>query len=347
MTASQTSSQRVPRVLLCALCLCSSGCHIIFPFTVTPGSDSTTPGDGTQPVDLADMAGLLDQADMAAGDQFVMPSFTCTVPKPVNEMKDTGGDVIEATEVALRADGSALVARKKDTTDFYTALRSTSDPAKFESWSSWTLPGLAGYEDYHFYEKAGQEHALTAKKVSGKRELWDCLILGASATCDPLVKPTLTPPTLFDDFDGPALANDLAVPELVFSVNQSGAGPELIYWAVMDGSSQLKASQLPGSFLGAKDDDPAISPDGTVVIFSSARPGGLGGVDLWIVRHQPGTSTFSPPTLAPGLFNSTGNDSGPALVSVTLAGSQVLELYFSSNRSTGKMTVYRSVCTIQ
>jgi len=239
------------------------------------------------------------------------------------------------------------VARKVGSTNKYSAPRLAGDGTTFGVWSAWSPSGLtSSHEDFSFYLVGGKEHVLTAEKVSStKRALNDCLLpSGGAALCTPLNLSYAKPPP-FNDVDGPAIAHALATPELVFNLNDPSGGV-LIYWAVQSAPGTFAAAEVPVSLAGSRDDDPTISPEGSVVVFGSNRPGGLGGYDLWITRHQPGTSVFSPPTPGQGQLNSTKDEAGPDLARVTVAGSQVLELYFSSNRS-GAWVVYRAACKLK
>jgi hypothetical protein len=89
-----------------------------------------------------------------------------------------------------------------------------------------------------------------------------------------------------------------------------------------------------------------LSRDGLVLFFSSDRPGGVGGLDLYVSRR---TNRFddqgwSPPTNLGAAVNSAAADVGPAYVE-NEAGSTVL--YFTSNRPApagfGAADIYTSV----
>jgi len=59
----------------------------------------------------------------------------------------------------------------------------------------------------------------------------------------------------------------------------------------------------------AWDSQPALSPDGKILIFTSNRPGGMGGLDLWYsVRDIQGNWTY--PKLVPNI-NTPGNETSP------------------------------------
>ncbi len=72
---------------------------------------------------------------------------------------------------------------------------------------------------------------------------------------------------------------------------------------------------------------PSISADGQTLYFSSDRPGGYGGTDLWLTRRVNGSWT-EPVSLGP-VVNSTANDGEP---SISPDGAT---LYFSSDRPGG------------
>ena len=59
------------------------------------------------------------------------------------------------------------------------------------------------------------------------------------------------------------------------------------------------------------DQHPAISPDGLSLYISSTRPGGLGGLDIWVSQRESPDSPWGPPIdLGPNI-NSPGNDVAP------------------------------------
>lgn len=77
-----------------------------------------------------------------------------------------------------------------------------------------------------------------------------------------------------------------------------------------DGSSL----QLGGPIDALNSDDwesqPAVAPDGSFIIFSSTRPGGLGGKDLYIARRN-AAGGFSTPENLGRRVNSSGDDIAP------------------------------------
>ncbi len=76
--------------------------------------------------------------------------------------------------------------------------------------------------------------------------------------------------------------------------------------------------------------DPAISPDGLHLIFASDRPGGYGGLDLWLSSRATREAEFGPATNLGPKINTAGGDDKPNFSSDGQA------LYFTSRRGPGK-----------
>lgn len=74
---------------------------------------------------------------------------------------------------------------------------------------------------------------------------------------------------------------------------------------------------------------PTIHQNGLILVFSSDRPGGLGGIDLWVsTRPSTADAWGAPCNLGPGV-NSASDDRSPFFSHLGNS------LYFSSNRSGG------------
>jgi len=61
----------------------------------------------------------------------------------------------------------------------------------------------------------------------------------------------------------------------------------------------------------ATEQHPALSPDGLSLVFSSDRPGGAGGFDLWVARRASTTSAWGSPVAITAL-NSSSSEFAPA-----------------------------------
>ena len=81
--------------------------------------------------------------------------------------------------------------------------------------------------------------------------------------------------------------------------------------------------------------NPALSRDGHSLFFQSVRPGGLGGVDLWVSRRDHTQDNFNweaAVNLGPGI-NSTADDNAPSYFENDELN--VVQLYFVSTRPGG------------
>jgi Tol biopolymer transport system component len=83
------------------------------------------------------------------------------------------------------------------------------------------------------------------------------------------------------------------------------------------------------------DGDPALSPDGLIIVFGSNRPGGPGGgSDLWVATRKTLGDPFGPPTAIPGV-NSAFDEGDP------YPSNDLTELWFSRTSATN-VHIYRS-----
>lgn len=86
-----------------------------------------------------------------------------------------------------------------------------------------------------------------------------------------------------------------------------------LYWSQLKNGAWTKAVPFSNSINSADwDAQPSISPDGRSILFSSLRPGGQGGRDLWISYRQPNNKWAAPQNLGPGI-NSPGDEQTPFL----------------------------------
>ncbi len=83
------------------------------------------------------------------------------------------------------------------------------------------------------------------------------------------------------------------------------------------------------------DNHPTVSKDGLSLIFQSNRPGGFGGVDLWLTKRDSLDDCWQTPKNLGSVVNSASNDGAPNL---TTDGHW---LYFHSNRD-GAVDLYVS-----
>jgi hypothetical protein len=78
------------------------------------------------------------------------------------------------------------------------------------------------------------------------------------------------------------------------------------------------------------DGGPSLSADGLTLYLASARPGGVGGDDLWISIRSGLNEPWQPPVNLGPTVNSTSGDASPSI------SSNALELFFDSGRPGGQ-----------
>jgi hypothetical protein len=87
---------------------------------------------------------------------------------------------------------------------------------------------------------------------------------------------------------------------------------------------------------------PAFSRDGHLMFFASSRPGGFGGVDIWVSRreHTHDDLAWQPAENLGAGVNSASIDAGPSYFENDEVG--VPQLYFNSNRLGGAGSIFVS-----
>lgn len=105
---------------------------------------------------------------------------------------------------------------------------------------------------------------------------------------------------------------------LYYTRNLSGRNPGTDKW-----SNPEHILEINSNF---DDKMPAISPDGKTIVFSSNRPGGYGGFDLWVSNRDKKQNKWSSPINLGAAINSSANEIMP---SYHFDGTTI---YFSSDR---------------
>jgi TolB protein len=98
---------------------------------------------------------------------------------------------------------------------------------------------------------------------------------------------------------------------LWFSRNRPGGPGSYDIWMSRRRGAQWSAAEPVSFNSAARDFDPAFSADGRHVYFSSDRPGGVGGDDLYRARRT--RNGFGPAEHLGNAVNSTGNEWAPML----------------------------------
>ncbi|MBW3599398.1 MAG: serine/threonine-protein kinase [Planctomycetes bacterium] len=161
---------------------------------------------------------------------------------------------------------------------------------------------------------------------AGSADLWQAVRADASG---PFGSPTDLGPTInsVSNESGPCLSADGL--ELIFNrvgdedydLYRSARATTADPWGEPEAIQELNSPSI--------DRDATLSGDGRILIFTSDRPGGSGGEDLWVSRREATDKEFGPPQNMGDVVNSAAEESGP-----TLSGDGLL-LIFSSNRVSG------------
>jgi hypothetical protein len=135
-----------------------------------------------------------------------------------------------------------------------------------------------------------------------------------------------------------AMSTVLACGRVDFTVLGDGARPppDLITLDAL-GAFTTPSLLTNVSLAGVADDDPELTPDLLELYFSSDRPGGPGGSDVWVARRASASDPFGTPTVVTEL-SSPASESQPTLCCGGLV------IYLSSNRapSLGSNDLFRA-----
>lgn len=150
---------------------------------------------------------------------------------------------------------------------------------------------------------------LLSSNRSGNEDLFEATRSGRGAAFFGLAALSVLN-TAYDETTPFLAATDLA---LYFSSNRSGgAGGRDLYVSarLLSVASFLSASRV--SNVNSVDDDtsPRLTSDELSLLFSSTRPGGPGGADLWVATRSLALLGFGAPGLLPGVNSAADEDSG-------------------------------------
>jgi hypothetical protein len=163
----------------------------------------------------------------------------------------------------------------------------------------------------------------------------------AEAACDP--RAPFGPPALLTELDTAANESSLRLSAdyrvAYFSSDRDGdAGGWDLFTATRTDPIGSFAPATPLSTVNTiyEEYDPSVSGDGTTLYFSSDRPGGLGGLDVYVATRANAGSPFVNPANV-GALNTPSFDGQPFVREDGQA------IYLQSDRGTGSYGVYRAV----
>lgn len=324
----------LPRISCIIPALALSACHWIFQY-----SGGAT--DGPRADLAADLkVDLPPGTDGPLADQRWNPDaqptqLVCAAPTPVGTNPPPS-----LHEAALRVDGLELVA--SGSTVYHTTRLTTDMP--LGDWEPLTEFLPDGAQDPTFFLDGNEEKAIIAVRPGSNvpRGLQLC---SGSLPCTPIrvFHRTGGDPITYD-MDGPTVTT-LPTGQLLMAFNvQTDVADEMtadIYLATPKTSdlTQWEAWRLPTvNQDGYKEDDPALSPNGTILIFEGKKPAGQDG--LWVSFRPALDLEFSTPQkiVMAGMGDPIGQ---PCLAQVS---PDKLELFFDIGTS-GQ--IYRATCRPQ
>jgi hypothetical protein len=167
---------------------------------------------------------------------------------------------------------------------------------------------------------------------------WNLFVVTRETTADPWGDRVKLGPAVntlnLNDWNPNISADGL---ELYFGRGDRAKGIQIDLWVTTRETTNdaWRAAVSLGETVNSADheDEPAISRDGLTLYFSSNRPGGLGGTDLWITTRPTKQDAWGDPVNLGPTINSANDDFAPT---VTADG---LTLIFSSDRP-GKHSGY-------
>ena len=113
-----------------------------------------------------------------------------------------------------------------------------------------------------------------------------------------------------------------------------------LYGATLTGTSWSKPKNLgPPVNTAAWEGQPALSPDGTVLIFASRRPGGLGKSDLWIAHREKKDGAWSEPVNLGAPVNTPFSEQSPYIA----ADGKTLYFASAGHPGLGRTDVFKTV----
>ena len=131
--------------------------------------------------------------------------------------------------------------------------------------------------------------------------------------------------------DDPTVTGDLL--QLFFNSNRTGNGQLFVSRRDSVDLPWGEPQPIPELNTGDNETAPEVSADGLAIYFSSNRPGGKGGQDIYLARRDDRDAAWDEPELVPEL-NSSAADYSPVL------DGSGLVVYFYSNRDGGDQDLF-------
>ncbi len=322
------------RVLICSSVVMLMGCHRIFPYPSALSNDGSLEGSVT-PHDIGIVIGDTLKLDQVS-DQSSKTLLNCGEPQKI---PNEGWHFQEPT---ISTDGKTIYANVKGK-GFYQATRNEID-APFGDWTL-VLPAPAYFQDPDLFEFSGQTLSVSSKGDPDRfdpvteryfRHLQICT--GPFSLCEQISVFDMrsgSPTEITYDMDGPSMAYFGGLLWMVFNVQPDlSVGESTEIWMGKPRSPATDSDQLTWEAwplentysFPYKEDDPTISRDGSIILFSWNRNDGQQS-DLYVSYRAGSMYDFSNPQQLPEpLINTTLSESD---VEIYTVDDQSIEIYFT------------------
>ena len=338
------------------LCVMLGSCG----FQSSPGAasdDARPPGDaGSSASDAAGDAAIFDApADMKKPPEDCIqrwldgePSLTLTSPQQINELTSAGDD----RDPWISADGLRMYFARKPGAHGGNDLYFASRAGKTAAFGAVTvLDNLDTADEETRASLAGNDEKLLIfsgnhSVAAGQRQLF---VSTRNSAMQSFPSPSAPDQALVAGVNLNLATIQYLDPFLtgdglrMYLAPVAAGGPQRLALATRMAANQSFGAAATLSVVNSPegDADPAVSTDERILVFSSHRPsgsGGLGATNLWYATRPSTAVDFSMPKLIPAV-NSDQEDGDPML------SADGCELYFASTRNGDKYHLFRAELT--
>jgi Tol biopolymer transport system component len=238
-------------------------------------------------------------------------------------------------EPCLSPDGLTIyfASNRDGTWDVFQATRSSRTEAFSSVEKNLEVSTDTDAETRFALSKDGLEAFLATDRPGGAggSDIWRATRSSTTTPFSPAdFKPVAALSSSANEWDPYPSADGLRLYYVIHDWVDGMGGTEIVVAARSDPQAAFSApAAVQGVNSSVVDDNPAVTADERVIVFSSERPGGQGDKDIWYAVSASDTDDFSSPKPVPAV-NSANDDSE---LYITPDG---CELYFASDRPGGQ-----------
>jgi len=287
------------RLLPLALVLAGAGCHVLLPLGSPPAEADATVDSVAPQIDVVDLA-LAPDAPLP----FKPPTLDC---KPV-EVVGSSYPLYGVASPCLSLDGGALYAfRYTATAPLYRSMRDSVGPGGFGPWALAPDVTLArSMKDHAWLAHNGTPYVVGAFDFIDNNHRRLALCKPDKSPCEDVTLLDSKGQTLvrdssaINDVDGPSVGLVEGALTMVLNGSSNNApGTEQVFIARLTGADPSRWQAIPAEGLPQGADDPGLSRDGALVVYTLKKSDGSHG-GVWASYREPGTTRFTTPKLLDG-----------------------------------------------